>query len=61
MSHVPVVSDKIWYELKTIAIESKAHVLTLPSIGVASYDGDTSSTIVFKFVFNTTKAEDTSI
>jgi len=52
MAHVPVVSDKMRYGLKPIAVESKAHVLTLPCIGAASYDGDTSSTIVFRVQHN---------
>lgn len=52
MAHVPVVSDKMRYGLKPIAVESKAHVLTLPCIGAASYDGDTSSTIVFRIQHN---------
>ena len=52
MAHVPVVSDKMTYGLKLIAIESNTFILTLPCIGVANYDGDTSSTIVFPIQHN---------
>ena len=44
----PVVSDKMHYGLKAIAVESKAHLLTLPCIGTE----DTSNTIVFRIQQN---------
>ena len=40
------------YGLKLIAIELNAFILTLPCIGVASYDRDTSFTIVFPVQHN---------
>ena len=48
----PVVSDKMRYGLKPIAVESKAHVLTIPCIGTNSYKGDTSNTIIFRIQHN---------
>ena len=51
MSH-PVVSDKMRYGLKPIAVESKAHLLTVPCIGTNLYSGDTSSTIIFRIQHN---------
>ena len=52
MAHVPVVSDKMKYGLKPIAVESKQHVLTLPCVGTNLYDGNTSSNIVFRIQHN---------
>ena len=52
MAATPVVSDKMRYGLKPIAVESKAHVLTLPCIGASEYTGDTSSTIIFRIQHN---------
>ena len=52
MAATPVVSDKMRYGLKPIAVESKAHVLTLPCIGASNYVGDTSSNIVFRIQHN---------
>ena len=52
MAATPVVSDKMRYGLKPIAVESKAHVLTLPCIGASEYTGDTSSTIIFHIQHN---------
>ena len=43
----PVVSDNMCYGLKPLAVESKAHVLTIPCIGTNTYKGGTSNTIVF--------------
>ena len=52
MASTPVVSDKMRYGLKPVGVESKAHVLTYPCVGTNSYDGDTSSTIVFRIQHN---------
>ena len=48
----PVVSDKMRYGLKPIAVESKAHLLTIPCVGTNTYKGDTSNTIVFRVQHN---------
>ena len=48
----PVVSDKMRYGLKPIAVESKAHLLTVPCVGTNLYSGDTSSTIIFRIQHN---------
>lgn len=48
----PVVSDKMRYGLKPIAVESKAHLLTVPCVGTNVYSGDTSSTIIFRIQHN---------
>ena len=48
----PVVSDKMRYGLKPIAVESKSHILTVPCIGTNTYSGDTGSTIVFRIMHN---------
>jgi len=52
MASTPVVSDKMRYGLKPVAVESKAHILTYPCVGTNSYSGDTSSTIVFRIQHN---------
>lgn len=52
MAYVPVVSDKMRYGLKPIAVESKNHILTVPCIGTNIYPGNTSSTIVFRIQHN---------
>ena len=38
----PVVSDKMHYGLKPIAVKSKAHLLTVPCVRTNLYSGDTS-------------------
>ena len=48
----PVVSDKMSYGLKPIAVKSKAHLLTVPCVGTNLYSGDTSSTIIFRIQHN---------
>ena len=48
----PVVSDKMRYGLKPIAVESKAHLLTVPCVGTNLYSGDTSRTIIFRIQHN---------
>jgi hypothetical protein len=48
----PVVSDKMRYGLKPIAVESKAHVLSLNCIGTNLYEGSTSNTIIFRINHN---------
>ena len=48
----PVVSDKMCYALKPIAVGSKGHLLTVPCIGTNLYTGDTSSTIFFRIQHN---------
>ena len=47
----PVVSDKMCYGLKPIAVESKAHLLTIPCVGTNTYKG-ASNTIVFRVQHN---------
>ena len=47
----PVVSDKMHYGLKPIAVESKAHLLTIPCVGTNTYKG-ASNTIVFRVQHN---------
>ena len=56
----PVVSDKMHYGLKPIAVESKAHALTIPCISMNSYKGDTPNTTIF-FIYNTIQADGISI
>jgi hypothetical protein len=51
MSH-PVVSEKMRYGLKPIAVESKAHILSIGCQGTNIYDGNTSSTIIFRVNHN---------
>ena len=46
----PVVSGTMRYGLKPIAVESKAHLITIPCIGTNTYAGDTSSTAIYLIV-----------
>ena len=48
----PVVSDRLRYGLKPIAVESKQSVLVIPALGTNVYEGSTSSTIVFRIPHN---------
>ena len=48
----PVVSDKMRYGLKPLAVESKQHILTLPCLGTNLYEGTTGSTIIFRIQHN---------
>ena len=48
----PVVSDKMRDRLKPIAVESKAHLLTVPCVGTNLYSGDTLSTIISRIQHN---------
>ena len=47
-----MVSDKMRYGLKPIAVESKPHLITVPCVGTNLYSGDTSSTIIFRIQHN---------
>ena len=40
------------YGLKPVAVELKAHVLTIPCIRTNTYKGNTSNTIVFRIQHN---------
>lgn len=48
----PVVSDRLRYGLKPVAVESKQSVITIPALGSTIYSGDTSSNIVFRIQHN---------
>jgi hypothetical protein len=48
----PVVSDRLRYGLKPVAVESKQSVITIPALGSTVYSGDTSSNIVFRIQHN---------
>ena len=48
MASVSIVIDKNRYGLKPIAVETKAHMLTLLCVGSLTCDGDTLSNIVFR-------------
>ena len=52
MASAPHVTTKMHYGLTPVAVESKAHILTLPCTGADSYPGDTSSNIVFRIQHN---------
>ena len=53
---LPLFSRKKWgkmkYGIKPTAGESKAHMLTLPCMDVASYSGHTASSIVLGIQYN---------
>jgi hypothetical protein len=49
---LPVVSDRLRYGLKPVAVESKQSVITIPALGATTYDGNTSSNIVFRIQHN---------
>ena len=42
----PVARDKMQHGIKPIAVESKAHLLTIPCIGTNQYRGGTSNTLM---------------
>ena len=48
----PVVSDKLHYGLKPIAVESKCHIIQCPALGTNLYEGMTASSIVFRIQHN---------
>lgn len=48
----PVVSDRLRYGLKPVAVESKQSVITIPALGATTYEGNTSSNIVFRIQHN---------
>ena len=48
----PVVSDKLRYGLKPIAVESKCHIIQCPALGTNLYEGTTASSIVFRIQHN---------
>ena len=50
----PVVSDKMRYGLKPLAVTSKHHLITLNCLGTNVYKGETGSTIRFRLQHNPT-------
>ena len=48
----PVVSDKLRYGLRPIAVESKCHIIQCPALGTNLYEGTTASSIVFRIQHN---------
>ena len=52
MASVPIVSDNNWYGLKSIAEETKAHMLTLLCVVSLMYDENTLSNNLFRIQYN---------
>ena len=57
----PVVSDKLRYGLKPIAIESKCHIIQCPALETNLYEGTTASSIVIRILVDTIPADDSLI
>ena len=52
LTEYPVVSDKLRYSLRPIAVESKCHIIQCPALGTNLNEGSTALSIVFRIQHN---------